>query len=99
MSCRTAGDGPLWPALGVWAHLRDVKGPGQGHHRQMANVEGGREAGGGGGRYLPWALGVQGALAGWVSHHPPGERIVKATATTHEHLGHILWWLTAPSLL
>lgn len=31
--------------------------------------------------YLPWALGVQGALAGLVSRHPPEERTAEAVAS------------------
>lgn len=31
-------------------------------------------------RYLPWGRGVQGALAGLASHHPPEERAVEAAA-------------------
>lgn len=38
-------------------------------------------------KYLPWALGVQGTLAGLASHHPPEERAGEAAALRHAHTG------------
>lgn len=37
--------------------------------------------------YLPWALGVQGFLADWASHHPPEK--TTAEVITHGHFDHI----------
>lgn len=31
--------------------------------------------------YLPWALGVQGFLADWASHHPPEKIQLKSSHT------------------
>ena len=41
--------------------------------------------------YLPWALGVQRALEGLVSHHPPEERTVEAAAFRLARIGWVLW--------
>lgn len=44
------------------------------------------------GEYLPWALGVQGVLAGWPSHHPPVEITAEADGIPHGHVGHTFEW-------
>lgn len=46
--------------------------------------------------YLPWALGVQGVLAGWVSHHPPKEITAEAEGIPHGHVGHTFVWSSWP---
>lgn len=42
--------------------------------------------------YSPWALGVQGVLAGWASHHPPEK--ITGEVFTHEHFDHIFEWFS-----
>lgn len=41
--------------------------------------------------YLPWALGVQRALVGLVSRHPPEERTVETAAFRLARIGWVLW--------
>ena len=47
---------------------------------ERASQRGGKGPSGGRHMYLPWALGVQGALAGLASHHLPVEREAEAAA-------------------
>lgn len=48
------------------------------------------------GIYLPWALGVQGVLAGWVSHHPPEEITAEAEGIPHGQAGYTFEWSSWP---